>query len=71
MTMTAKSLRLIPAEDTPEDIAEMLAEAARVDSLFRSGEISTMFVPAIVTARCDFQPQVSRKDDARIPELVA
>lgn len=30
--------------DTPEEIAEMMAEAARIDALFQSGAISTMFV---------------------------
>ncbi len=30
--------------DTPEDIAEMMAEAARVDALFQCGAISTLFV---------------------------
>lgn len=29
--------------DTPEDIAEMMAEAARVDAMFQSGAISTLF----------------------------
>jgi hypothetical protein len=28
-------------QDTPEEIAEMFAEAARVDALFQSGAIST------------------------------
>ncbi len=30
--------------DTPEEIAEMMAEAARIDALFQSGAISTMFL---------------------------
>lgn len=33
--------------DTPEDIAEMMAEAARVDAMFQSGAISTLFPYAL------------------------
>jgi len=29
--------------DSPDDIAEMMAEAARVDAMFQSGAISTLF----------------------------
>lgn len=36
--------RVAPAYeiDSPEDIAEMMAEAARVDAMFQSGTISTL-----------------------------
>jgi hypothetical protein len=34
--------------DTPEDIAEMMAEAARVDAMFQSMRISTLFPTALV-----------------------
>jgi hypothetical protein len=36
--------------DTPADIAEMLAEAARVDAMFQSGAISTLFPYSLATA---------------------
>lgn len=36
--------------DTPDDIAEMMAEAARVDAMFQSGAISTLFPYALATA---------------------
>jgi|SRR6185312_2251185 len=34
--------------DTPEDIAEMMAEAARVDAMFQSMTISTLLPTALV-----------------------
>ena len=36
--------RVVPAYeiDSPEDIADMMAEAARVDAMFQSGTISTL-----------------------------
>jgi hypothetical protein len=40
----SKASPLALVSDTPEDIAEMLAEAARVDALFQRGAIST-FLP--------------------------
>jgi hypothetical protein len=43
--------------DTAEDIAEMMAEAARVDALFQSGAISTMWLLA-----CDPLPAVTEKN---------
>jgi hypothetical protein len=33
--------------DTPDDIADMMAEAARVDAMFQSGAISTLFPYAL------------------------
>lgn len=36
--------------DTPDDIAEMMAEAARVDAMFQSGAISTVFPYALAAA---------------------
>jgi hypothetical protein len=36
-----------PETDSPEDIAEMMAEAARVDAMFQSGAISTLLPYAI------------------------
>jgi hypothetical protein len=35
-----------PHVDSPEEIAEMMAEAARVDALFQSGAISTLLPAA-------------------------
>jgi hypothetical protein len=34
-----------------EDIAEMMAEAAKVDALFQSGQISTMYLTAVQTTK--------------------
>jgi hypothetical protein len=34
-----------------EDIAEMMAEAAKVDVLFQSGQISTMYLTAVLTTK--------------------
>jgi hypothetical protein len=38
-----------PHVDSPEEIAEMMAEAARLDALFQSGAISTL-LPSAFTA---------------------
>jgi hypothetical protein len=37
----SQASHLAIAADSPEDIAEMMAEVARVDALFQSGAIST------------------------------
>ncbi|HVJ76255.1 MAG TPA: hypothetical protein VM620_00350 [Hyphomicrobium sp.] len=41
--MTRPHIEATPETDSPEDIAEMMAEAARVDAMFQSGAISTLF----------------------------
>jgi hypothetical protein len=35
---------------TSDDIAEMMAEAARVDALFKSGRISTLYLTSLASA---------------------
>ncbi len=35
---------------TSDDIAEMMAEAARVDAFFQSGRISTLYLTSLTTA---------------------
>lgn len=52
------------AVDSPEDIAEMMAEAARVDAMFQSGAISTLFLNAFIESPDDDTA------DARYNELV-
>ena len=47
-----------PETDSPEDIAEMMAEAARVDAMFQSGAISTLFPYASIST-----PSKSAKSD--------
>ncbi|HVZ04993.1 hypothetical protein [Hyphomicrobium sp.] len=42
--------------DSPEDIAEMMAEAARVDAMFQSGAISTLFPYAVAFAAAEPEP---------------
>jgi hypothetical protein len=41
--MTRPHVEATLETDSPEDIAEMMAEAARVDAMFQSGAISTLF----------------------------
>ena len=48
--MARPSVEPDPLIDTPDDIAEMMAEAARVDALFQSGAISTLFPYALAAA---------------------
>jgi len=50
--------------DTPDDIAEMMAEAARVDALFQSGAISTLFpyALALATPAVQFELDLGLKD---------
>ena len=60
-------------QDTPEEIAEMFAEAARVDALFRSGAISTclpLIFPAAfsVAAEPDRSQAAERSPAARRPQ---
>jgi len=52
MSTTAKARPSVepksaPQPDSPEDIAEMMAEAARVDALFQSMAISTLLSSAL------------------------
>lgn len=49
--------------DTPDDIAEMMAEAARVDAMFQSGAISTLFPYALNSAPAALAEFDSSKDD--------
>lgn len=54
--------RVAPAYeiDSPEEIAEMMAEAARVDAMFQSGTISTLLPYAFCSD--DLQPVQSECD---------
>ena len=54
--------RVSPAReiDSPEDIAEMMAEAARVDAMFQSGAISTLLPYAFCSD--ELQPAKSERD---------
>ena len=45
MAIEQLMLAPLPCADTAEDIAEMMAEAARVDALFQCGAISTIRFP--------------------------
>jgi hypothetical protein len=47
--MTRPHIEATPEADSPEDIAEMMAEAARVDAMFQSGAISTLFPYAFIS----------------------
>lgn len=50
--------------DTPDDIAEMMAEAARVDAMFQSGAISTLFPYGLAAAAPSALAELdSSKDD--------
>ncbi|AGK58248.1 hypothetical protein HYPDE_32878 [Hyphomicrobium denitrificans 1NES1] len=52
-----------PRIDTPDDIAEMMAEAARVDAMFQSGAISTLFPYALAAAQAaQTEPDPSQED---------
>lgn len=46
MLLARQTPALESSIDSEEDIAEMMAEAARVDALFQSGAISTLFLSA-------------------------
>ena len=48
LTLTRSHIEATPESDSPEDIAEMMAEAARIDAMFQSGAISTLFPYAFV-----------------------
>jgi hypothetical protein len=48
--MSRSVVETAPSIDTPDEIAEMMAEAARVDALFQSGAISTLFPYALTNA---------------------
>lgn len=50
--------------DSPEEIAEMMAEAARVDAMFQSGAISTLLPYAFCSD--DFEPVKSERDADKI-----
>jgi hypothetical protein len=54
----------IPQIDTPDDIAEMMAEAARIDAMFQSGAISTLFPYALAAAApaAQTEPVPSQED---------
>lgn len=47
--MTRPVVEPAPSIDTPDEIAEMMAEAARVDAMFQSGAISTLFPYALAS----------------------
>jgi hypothetical protein len=63
--MARPSVEPAPRIDTPDDIAEMMAEAARVDALFQSGAISTLFPYALAAAASVNQTEAApRSEDA-------
>ena len=50
-----------------DEIADMMAEAARVDAMFQSGEISTTYLvalAAVADASSAWQPAVSEASEA-------
>jgi hypothetical protein len=51
--------------DSPEDIAEMMAEAARVDAMFQSGAISTLLPYALSSGNL---PSIQSERDANEDE---
>jgi len=69
MTECNSKIELSPAYTerlTDEEIADMMAEAARVDALFKSGAIGTTHIVALVCAA-----DVSREWQPEMPEASA